>query len=78
MRRKFAIGIMVLFLSGCALADMSKLDPNHYPLRVRQGDIIDKWIYDQTYIPLDPVHKKIFKKDYIDFDDLDRFKRIAD
>jgi cyclopropane fatty-acyl-phospholipid synthase-like methyltransferase len=52
---------------GCvALTDMTKLDPHRYPLKVRQGDIIDKYIFDEMRIPYSDTHKKLFHTDYVD------------
>lgn len=59
--------IMMSLVFGCAAdTDMTRLDPARYPLRVRQGDIIDKIIFDQTWMPYSDMHKRTFGADYVD------------
>jgi hypothetical protein len=58
---------MMSLILGCAAAtDMTRLDPARYPLSVRKGDIIDKIIFDQTWMPYSDMHKRTFGTDYVD------------
>jgi len=62
---KLILIALLALLAGCAgLTDMTSLDPTHYPLSVRNGDIVDKYIYDQTYVPISPMYRRIFGRDY--------------
>lgn len=67
--KKIIISLLVAMslIFGCAgITNMSGLNPHRYPLKVRQGDIIDKYIFDQTWIPYSDTHKKLFHTDYVD------------
>lgn len=65
MKTIIAILMMVLIFGCAAATDMTRLDPARYPLSVRQGDIIDKIIFDQAWMPYSDMHKRMFGTDYV-------------
>lgn len=63
--KKLILMALLALSAGCAgVTDMTTLDPTHYPPSVRNGDIVDKYIYDQTYIPIGYMYRRIFGMDY--------------
>jgi hypothetical protein len=59
--------LIILLFTGCiGITDMTILDPIHYPTKVRNGDVVNKYIYDQTYIPLNDMYRRIYGLDYVD------------
>lgn len=74
--RSILIICALLLCGGCAASNANRgLDPAEYPASVRQGDIIDRYVWDATRMPHSPRVRALFGTDYVELGAAERVVR---